>query len=196
VYALDQGPDSDFGVVEAYPNRSLYRYDFRGEWTPNPATRRAVPKLEALTVRSGEVVAAETVVGVPDRVSSATVRIETDGGELTRYVRDPSDDVRLNWSIGEEQVALDSLNGNATVSGTVRRDRTDEVVILVRLSQSGAGTLTYRQEVTVRTTRDGVEVLWPPERTVCPRVDDCGQEGTYIPGEAGAGVSFETRVVG
>jgi hypothetical protein len=195
VYALDRHPESDFRVIDAYPDRSLYRYDFRGEWTANPETREAVPKLEALRVRSGETVAAETVVGVPDRVSHATVRVETDEGDLTRYVEEPDDRLTVGWSLDSERVSVDSVAGNSTAAGSVELTDTGEVVVLVRLSQPGAGTLTYRQEATVRTSGQEVEVIWPPKRAVCPHVDDCGREGTHIPDEARAGVVFETRPV-
>jgi hypothetical protein len=196
VYALDRHPESDFRVIDAYPDRSLYRYDFRGEWTANPENRLAIPKLEALSVRSGEDITAETVVGIPDRVSHATVRVETDEGDLTRHVEDPDDRLTVGWSLDSERLSVDSIGGNATVDGSVALTDTEEVVVLVRLSQPGAGTLTYRQEATVRTTGQEVDVIWPPKRTVCPHVDDCGQEGTFIPDETRAGVVFETRVVG
>jgi hypothetical protein len=51
----------------------------------------------------------------------------------------------------------------------------------VTLVQPDGSTLTYRQEASVRATGETVEVIWPPERTVCPLTTDCGREGTYIP---------------
>jgi len=194
VYALDRHPESDFRVIDTYPDRALYRYSYRGEWTADPETRLAIPKLEALSVHSGTRVGAETVVSVPDRVSHATVRIETDDGDLTRYVDAPDEKLTLNWSLDRDHARLGAVDGNTSLAGTVGLGDTEEVVVLVRLSQPGAGTLTYRQEATIRTTPRGVDVIWPPKRTVCPHVDDCGREGTYIPDEARAGIVFETTV--
>jgi hypothetical protein len=34
VYALDRSPAEDFAVLDAYPDRTIYRYTYRGEWTP------------------------------------------------------------------------------------------------------------------------------------------------------------------
>jgi hypothetical protein len=42
----------DFAVVDAYPNRTLHRYGYRGEWTPNPDDY-VTPNLEPLAARSG-----------------------------------------------------------------------------------------------------------------------------------------------
>ena len=71
------------------------------------------------------------------------------------------------------------------------------MVLTVTLAQNDGSTLTYRQEATVRTNANDVEVVWPPERYVCPLVTDCGTEGTYLPNEPDAhrdGVWFETRI--
>lgn len=194
VYAMDRGAASDFAVLDAYPDRGYHRYEFRGEWTAAPAERTVVPKLEEISVHSGDRLAAETVVGVPDRVSHATVRLETEGGHRTRFVRDPGDTVSVGWSVTGSGVSLARVDGDAVDADPVAVNATGEVTVLVRLSQPAAGTLTYRQEATVRTGGDSVEAVWPPERTVCPIVDDCGREGTYLPGESRDGVRFETRI--
>jgi len=68
----------DFAVVDAYPNRTLHRYGYRGEWTPNPDDY-VTPNLEPLAARSGETLAAESTVGVPNRLTRAAVG--------TQYVR-------------------------------------------------------------------------------------------------------------
>jgi hypothetical protein len=70
-------------------------------------------------------------------------------------------------------------------------------VVTVTLVQPDGSTLTYRQEATVRTDGDRVSVVWPPERSVCRLVTDCGTEGTYLPDDPDAHppwVVFETRV--
>jgi len=36
VYALNRDPAEDFAVIDAYPDRELHRYAYRGVWTPNP----------------------------------------------------------------------------------------------------------------------------------------------------------------
>jgi hypothetical protein len=193
VYALDRGPDGDFAVLDAYPDRTYYRYAYQGEWTPS-ANRHVVPKLEPLTVRSGTTLYGETAVGVPDRVERATVRLEIDGGKHVEYAVDEIDDeIEVGWSLSHDSAQL----GHLEPGGAVPINETERVILLITLVQPDGSTLTYRQESTVRADSDGVEVVWPPERYVCPLVTDCGNEGTYLPDDPTAhrsGVSFETRI--
>jgi hypothetical protein len=194
VYAMDRGAASDFAVLDSYPDREYYRYDFRGEWTADPEDRAIEPTLEPLSVRTGDRLRAETVVAVPDRVSHATVRIETGNGSRTHHVRELDEEVTVEWSIHGGGVSLGAVDGDTVEATPVPVDGTGDAAVLVRLNQPGAGTLTYRQEATVRTGGATVEVIWPPRRTVCPVVDDCGREGTYLPDDSRDGVRFETRI--
>jgi 4-amino-4-deoxy-L-arabinose transferase and related glycosyltransferases of PMT family len=180
VYALDRGPPGNFEVRDAYPNRTHYRYSFRGEWTPDPGEREVTPLLEQQTVRAGPRLAGETTVEVPDRVTHAQVRIETPAGQTTHTDTDPGATLPVTWSVDRTNASLTAVDGES-VGASVPVESVGEVVVLVRLVQPAGATLTYRQATTVRATGGGVEALWPPERTVCPLVDDCGREGTYLP---------------
>ena len=193
VYALDRGPAGDFEVLDAYPGRNYYRYTYRGEWEAAP-NRHVIPKLEPTEIRRGATLDGETTVGVPDRVVRASVRLEAESDTYTGYsVDDPDGSLAVNWSMDSDTAQL----GDAGADSSVRLDDTDTVVLMVTLVQDDGSTLTYRQEATVRTNADGVEVIWPPERYVCPLVTDCGTEGTYLPDQPDAhldGVRFETRM--
>ncbi|MFW5964866.1 MAG: hypothetical protein ACOCQM_08355, partial [Natronomonas sp.] len=194
VYALDRDPAGDFAVMDAYPNRTYYRYTYRGAWTPDP-DRSLTPKLDELDVRSGDRLDGETTVGIPARVERATVRLESVSGGHVEYdttdVGGVGTDYTAEWRLDGDEASLAGANGTVSVADT------DELILLVRLVQPDGGTLTYRQEVTVRTTDGTVEVVWPSERTVCSLVDYCGREGTYLPDDPDAhfaGVAFETDV--
>jgi hypothetical protein len=107
-------------------------------------------------------------------------------------VSDPGESITVRWSIDRDAARL-----TAADSDSVRVGGTDTLVLTVTLVQPDGGTLTYRQETTVRTDLEGVEAVWPPERSVCPLVTDCGNEGTYLPEEPDAhrdGVSFEVEL--
>ena len=204
VYALDRDPEEDFAVLDAYPNRTFYRYGYRGAWTADPADRVA-PKLEPLAVRSGPRVDAETTVGIPERVEGARVRAETRRGEgRAEYtVTDPEagDPLAVEWSVGSDGVRLAGAP-NESVSVDPAGD---VAIVSVTLFAPDGSTFTYRQEATVRTAADevvgngsvgDVEVVWPPERSVCRLVTECGSEGTYLPhqpDEHAGWVVFETR---
>jgi hypothetical protein len=198
VYALNRDPAEDFAVIDAYPDRELHRYAYRGVWTPNP-NRHVAPKLESLDVREGARIDASTTVGVPDRVQRAVVRLETDRGDgHAEYdVSDPDDSLAVDWSVGPDGARL-AGDPNATVPIDPEGD---EVIVTVTLVDPAGSTFTYRQEATVRSTDegidgDGVEVVWPPERSVCRLVTECGTGGTYIPDDPDAHaewVVFETN---
>jgi hypothetical protein len=199
IYALDRGPESDFAVLEATPNRSHHRFTYRGEWTADPEERVVVPKVERLDVRRGERLVGESTVGVPERVEDASVRLETDDGFANVRVGDPRGNITVGWSMADGTARLESVDESAVNATAVPVEETDEVALQVRLVQSVGATLTYRQETTVRTTGGTVEAVWPPERTVCPLVDDCGREGTYLPTKPERqfdGVRFETSLSG
>lgn len=194
VYALDRGPGDDFAVIDAYPDRTYYRYTYRGEWSPNP-DRHVVPKLEPIAVRHGATLHTETEVGVPDRVEHARVVLENSEGTRNEYrVDNPDGSLQVPWLLDSTSAQLIETESDDAIG----LDETDTVVLTVTLVQSDGSTLTYRQEATVRTDTDGVEVIWPPERYVCPLVTDCGNEGTYLTDDPAGyidGVSFETRIV-
>jgi len=209
VYALDRDPVEDFAVIDAYPDRELRRYAYRGTWTPD-SDRRVSPKLESLDVREGARIDATTTVGVPERVETARVRMETvrgdgEGDDFARHVvTDPKGSLSVDWSIGPDGARLAGAP-NATVPIDPEGD---EVVVTVTLVDPTGSTFTYRQEATVRVASggveageaeggeaEGVEVVWPPERSVCRLVTECGTAGTYLPEKPDAHaewVVFET----
>ncbi|WP_280535569.1 glycosyltransferase family 39 protein [Halopenitus sp. POP-27] len=220
VYALDRDPVADFTVIDAYPDREYHRFTYQGEWTANP-DQHVRPKLEALDVRRGSTLTARTTVGVPDRVSRARVRLSSETGEsayLGYGIADPGESLTVDWRLTPEGVELpgaEAAGGEPTDSGSgtipIGEDA-ETVVLTITLVQPDGGTLTYRQEATVRpteagaeadgdgggeTTDDAVEVIWPPERSVCTLVRECGTDGTYIPDDPDAhldGVDFEATV--
>jgi len=197
VYALDRDPAENFAVLDAYPDRALYRYGYRGVWTADPDAR-VTPKLESLDRRSGDRIDAETTVGVPDRVARARVRVDprrgaAGGPERASYaVADPDGSLAVDWTVTPAGVRLPgadaaaAADGDGNASAPVPFDPDGDVVaVTVTLVDPAGATFTYRQEVTVRVTGGGerVEAVWPPERSTCRLVTECGTEGTYLPDE-------------
>lgn len=191
VYALEGAPDRDFAVLDAYPNRSHYRYSYQGEWTATPDDE-IIAQIEPLSTRSGDRLDGTTTVGIADRVDRVRVRLENDGEVADYTVADPDSELSVGWSLERDGANGSDADANATDRrGTVRLTRSptesvsfdgiDEIVLTITQVQPEGATYTYRQEVTVRATEDGVEAIWPPERTGCRLVTDCGTEGTYLP---------------
>ncbi|MFD1640591.1 glycosyltransferase family 39 protein [Halohasta litorea] len=200
VYALDRDPAGDFAVLDAYPNRTYYRYDYRGEWTPNPEDYVS-PKLEALAVRRSPTLAGESTIGVPNRISRATVRLETDDNATSYDLQTPTDSITVDWRLTPNETRLDAVSTgdrSVAVNGTaIAVDDADEVRLLITLVDPEGSSFTYRQEAAVRSDGREVEAVWPPERSVCRLVTLCGSEGTYLPDDPDAHpswVGFETEL--
>ncbi|HKL27639.1 MAG TPA: glycosyltransferase family 39 protein, partial [Natrialbaceae archaeon] len=192
VYAIDRG-GGNFAVIDAYPNRTYYRYTYRGQWLDGPGTR-ITPALQRLTVRRAPQLDVTTPVDVPADAIAVVVRI-SNGETTTRYrLGDAADPNRLSdrpngsrlaveWSLSPEGVRLDRTTlGVERVGGpaVVPIAGNGTVTVSITLHSERGPTLTRRQEVSVRTTDDRVAVLWPPRRTVCTLVRTCGHEGTVL----------------
>ncbi|WP_255681845.1 glycosyltransferase family 39 protein [Natrinema sp. SYSU A 869] len=207
VYALEGAPARDFAVLDAYPNRSYYRYSYRGEWTATPDDE-IVAQLEPLSVRSGERLEGTTTVGIASRVDRVRVRLENNGEVAGYTVANPDSELSVGWALERDASTGSDTEANATddrgighlnrsPNETVSFDGADEVVLTITQVQPEGATYTYRQAVTVRATEDGVEAIRPPERTGCRLVTDCGTEGTYLPDRPethSRWETFETRL--
>jgi hypothetical protein len=216
VYALSRSPGADFSVIEAYENRTLFRYTYRGVWgTWNDQPVK--PRLQRLRVRNGSRHRITTTLGVPPRSTVATVRIEAGippRKEVAQYtVRNDRLDrlttgnaspettngsLRTEWVIGPERARIATTGGLRVTSEneTVPIDRSQPVSIEVTFLQPGGGTVTYHYELSVSAEGDRVRVIWPPRVEVCRLTADCGFAETYLPGvgEYAEGVSVETAI--
>jgi 4-amino-4-deoxy-L-arabinose transferase-like glycosyltransferase len=201
VYALDRGGEN-LAVVDAYPNRTYYRYTYRGEWLAGSGPGLS-PALQRLDVRRAPRLDATTTVGVPADTIAVVVRL-SNGETTARYrLANASLDrsrLALDWRLTPDGVRLGNASGAVDrVAGpeVVPVDGTETVAFSITLHAERGPTLTYRQETSIRTTDDRVAVLWPPHRTVCTLVRDCGYEGTYLPGRPALypdGVKFRTNL--
>ncbi|MDF9744443.1 glycosyltransferase family 39 protein [Natrinema sp. S1CR25-10] len=202
VYALEGSPERDFAVLDAYPNRDYYQYRYRGAWTATPDDE-IVAQIEPLSIRSGERLEGTTTVGIASRVDRVRVRLENDGEVASYTVANPDSELSVGWSLegdaaggrdgGENATdARGSVALNRSPNETVSFDGADEIVLTITQVQPTGATYTYRQEVTVRPTEEGVEAIWPPKRTGCRLVTDCGTEGTYLPDRPETHSQWET----
>jgi hypothetical protein len=182
VYALDRGPDDDFAVLDAHPDRTVYRYTYRGPWTPDPRPD-VVAGIQRLDVRDGQRHDVRTTVGVVGRPS--TVRLEVgDRAAVYDVPGEPSGNLTVPWTIrpGTATVTGEGFTPRGDGDGVVRYEAGAELTLAVTFVQEGGATVTYRQTVTVRETGDRVQLFWPPETRVCRLTGDCGRESTYLPG--------------
>jgi hypothetical protein len=194
VYALDRSADGDFETLDAYPDRTVYRYTYRGRWSPDP-NQNILPAIQRLRVREGTSHDIDTTVGVVGDPS--TVRLEVGDRAAVYDVRgETAGNLTVPWTVGPGRA---SVSGDGFVprgDGVVSYDGGAELSVAVTFVQQGGATVTYRQTVTVRETGDRVELLWPGETRVCRLTSDCGLESTYLPGKGGYldGVVVSSRV--
>ncbi|WP_435358210.1 ArnT family glycosyltransferase [Haloarchaeobius sp. DFWS5] len=182
VFGQQQDASSDFELLDAYPNRTPYRFTYRGEWTPDP-NDAVIPHVERLSLRDGERLSGTTRVGVPTGATSAYVRLESgDTAKEFTLNRSVGESVTLEWTLTPDGLRLTN-DGVRPLGegGPVALDGTDELAVNVVFNFDGGATLTYRQEFDARVQDEQVQVLWPPETTVCSLTIDCGTEGTYLP---------------
>jgi len=213
VYALSRSPGADFTVIEAYENRSLYRYTYRGVWgTWND--QPIEPRLQRLQVRNGTRHRITTTLGVPPRSTAATVRIEAGlrpNREAVQYaVSDARLDralaangsengsLRVGWVLGTDRARIASAPGvrRTTDNETVPLDPSQPVSLEVTFLQPGGGTVTYHYELAVSARDEYVRVIWPPRIEVCRLTANCGYAETYLPGATNdtEGVSVDTTI--
>jgi hypothetical protein len=206
VYARDRDPAGDFAVLAAY-DRTPYRYNYRGAWAPDPSNR-VDPKLRRLAVREGETVTVATTVATPPNARSASVRLGIAGESVWIPLDDPRENVTVRWRLDADGARVVGVTADGTerslagaASERVSLSDPREVALAVTFATPDGATLTYRQELDARPHGGGVQVIWPPESSVCPLVPDCGLEGTYLPNhpelvEAGAWMDATVSVAG
>lgn len=173
VYALDGGR-RNFRVVDAFPDRSIYRYSYRGEWEPFGG-EKVTPKFERLDVVEGSEVRVSTSVAVPADVRSASVRFSSVGGAVYREVN-VSDPTVLEWRVAPGNASL-QVDGERV---SVPLNRSDRVTLELYFVRDGLGSELYRQELLVRSSEGDVEVFAPPHTEYCGSSTGCTGEETLV----------------
>ena len=176
VYAIDRD-EENLDVHDAYPERDLYRYSYRGEWAPTEGAA-VEPVVERLRVVEGRVVGLETTVPAPDDARSVVATVQ--GAENSTYteVTGTAGNATVVWSLNATAARLDD-------GGAVELDEEGDVILQVTVTKRYSS-FRYRQELSYRTfeadTGDGVRVLAPPSTELCYTFDRCGGEAAVVDG--------------
>jgi len=195
VYALDRD-DGNFAVVEAFEDRTYYRYTYRGRWAPFDG-ESVEPRVQRVRHASGDRAGATFSLGTPNWTVRAAVELSAaDGESVAYYVDDIEDDVdaRLVVADGRARLVGDDVEPR-TGDGSVPVDDADTVTVDAFLDgRSGTG-LTYRLETPVcgGAGSDPSAVLTPYVET-CVAFDTCGGEAAYVPDSADGGVAATVSV--
>ncbi|MFW5905268.1 MAG: ArnT family glycosyltransferase [archaeon] len=182
LYALDERP---FTVVDQFPDRRLYRYSYRGAWSPAAGSPEAT-QLERVRAVSGERVIYESTVGIPEGAVDVTARVATEDGSAYYVAPNVSDslDVDLRMANGTVHVAGDFEAMDAE-SLSIEGRETVRLTVFVDYGHGSA--FSYQMELPVEASEDDVRALSPRiER--CSDVRTCGGEAAYIPEASPDGV--------
>jgi hypothetical protein len=186
--------ENQFAVVDAYPDRALYRYGYRGDWAPFLG-EPVEPRLYRIRHARGERVMVHTTLGVPEGVDTVTVRLAA-GGESTYYsVVGPPEELNARIVVDDGQARL--LGADVTPvdpnDTSVPVHARDEVLLEANAEYAPGNAFTYRLETPVALDGGEYRVLTPhPE--VCRGADLCDGEAAWIPETALPGVTVETRL--
>jgi len=187
VYALDERP---FATADAFPERTLYRYAYRGGWAPYDGSPSAA-RLQRVEDVAGDRLALDASVGVPSGARSVTVRVGTDDGSLYRAVADANASVDFRLTLTDERVAIEGLGGGT--EETLAVEGVAEVRASAFVDYGPGGSFTYRFDFPVDATDGRVRAL-TPRVELCRGVRSCGGEAAYVPAVAPEGVAVETNL--
>jgi len=187
VYALDDRP---FETVDAFPNRTRYRYVYQGQWAPFDGSPRAA-RLQRVESVAGSSVAIDATVGVPSGADGVTVRLGN--GERSAYyvASNATGSVEFDLHLTDKRVRVAGLTAesNGTLSVTGRQ----AVQVSVFVDYGPGGSFTYRLDVPVDASDGRVRAL-TPSIEVCRGARSCGGAAAYIPETAPDGVFVETSM--
>ena len=185
LYAIEERP---FAVAEAFPDRALYRYTYRGRWAPT-AGEPVTPALRRVRVVEGERLVLRASVGVPQGVERVSIRLAS-GGESAYYVGEPADsELPFRLVVGPDRSRLEGAVRPGG-SGTVPVD--DDVVVEALLEYPDGGAVNYRLRLPVE-TETNVRAM-SPHLEACLEPLRCGGEATYVPEATHGDVFVEARL--
>ncbi|EMA41314.1 hypothetical protein C448_12111 [Halococcus morrhuae DSM 1307] len=184
VYAL---AERQFAVVDAYPNRTYYRYVYGGSWSPTTGDA-SKGELRPITVRSGERLAVDGHFGIPGSPESVTVRLANDDNQS--YYTTTRDNGTLDLRLVADERAR--VRGEVTpVNGSSIPLTGDTLTLSVFVDRGPTGGFGYRVELPFDRSGDTIRAL-TPTKEVCPAYR-CGGGRGVVNGTSD-GVSIDANL--
>ncbi|WP_115862956.1 DUF7846 domain-containing protein [Halorussus litoreus] len=193
VFAVEDGSD-DLAVVSAFPNRTYYRYVYRGAWVPFTG-ESVTPAIQRVDAVEGERVTASATLGLLDSADRVSVRLASDGGVAYYAVNDTSKNLTVEIRVenGSARLAGPGLRSSGD-DATVPVADEDEVRVEVFVNDRAGGGFSYRLELPVRIGDDGTVRALSPIREACLSPATCGGEAAYVERAMPDGIRMETEL--
>ncbi|MFB6268692.1 MAG: glycosyltransferase family 39 protein [Halobacterium sp.] len=190
VYALD---DHQLAVADAYPGRDLYRYVYRGSWSPY-GDEPISPALRRVSVASGESLTVDAALGLPSWTDSVTLTLSV-GDDRVYYTVDGAAsreraDVRVVVRDGRVRLA-----GDVTATGNASLPVSDGDSVTVDALVDGGYGAGFSYRVRFPVSADGGEYrTLTPYQELCTDLRDCGGGAAYVPGVGPEGAYMNVTV--
>ena len=179
VYALHE---NQFAVVDAFPERTLYRYAYRGDWAPYSG-RSVTPRLQPVRLASGTALTQSLSVGIPRYTEAVQVTVSSGDARDSVSASMPSDGLDMRLRVANDSVTVRS----SALSGNVSVPLGDEVTTSVFVDFGSLGSFEYVSRLPVDRQRGRYRAL-TPRLEVCRSPRLCGGEAAYVPGAHRDGV--------
>jgi hypothetical protein len=187
VYALQH---RQFAVHDAFPNRTLYRYVYRGQWVPYN-NRAVTPRLQPVELVHGEAVALDATFGLPRYTEAVEVRLATNDTGTTTSASMPPGGLDVTTSVTNGTVTATSQAFDAPIS--VPLGNASTVTLRVFVDYSSLGNFEYVVHMPVD-RHEGTYRALTPRLEVCRSPRLCGGAAAYVPGTHRADVSMNTTL--
>jgi 4-amino-4-deoxy-L-arabinose transferase-like glycosyltransferase len=206
LYAIEERP---FAVIDAFPDRTLYRYSYRGRWAPTLGAT-VTPRLRPVETVAGERISLDATLGIPTDAERVSIRVATDDGQAYYGVRGTPRELPIEVVVAGGDVRVRgpvTPVGNPGVSTGARADVSVTVFV-----DYGTGT-GFSYDLTLPVARgdaasadagstdtpgtdsaDGMTRALSPAIEVCRRPLRCGSGAAYVPGTTRPGVFAETTL--
>jgi hypothetical protein len=186
VTAMDE---RQFAVVDAFPDRTLYRYSYRGEWAPTTG-RTVDARLERIRHVEGPAATTTIDAGLPAQAAFLTIELASDSARTTTTAQ-PAGNLTLRTTVTGENATLRGPAMNESLQVPIEDTDTLETSVFVDYG-TGAG-VTYRLEQPVQMRGDRVRTITPGTE-LCQGADRCGAGAAVTGGRLPAGVSMNVTV--
>lgn len=177
IYAL--GGDTALAVAAEYPNRTLYRYVYRGTWPPTD-DQTVTASLQKLEQVEGDTVRLDASMMLPANAKTVTVRLSTAEGSAYYVANATADDLNVTVTVADGQVKLTGPNVSQTGTASVPIENGDEVTMTAYVSTGPASGFSYRIALPIDRTNGTVRAL-SPTRERCQVPTRCTPVGVGAP---------------